>query len=517
MCCGLADIGAQCDLPTIELLWRLAGPTSTVRLIWFEDGPNSFIANIVKSGNWQVLEWIACAAHTTGIMVNWRSQPWDDVAVAEHTKVLNWAIARGYTGSFACSSILLSTRDDDTYVVNWWIQSQRSKEETMEALNDLPESDSFAKIADVTLTSRFPVVIEWWWTRLLEQRTPDHKFGEGSLEVGEFRSIDILDWYCKQYHQLPECFASSSDLENNLHGLLFKADHQTPFAILKWAVKKCTALDGQKLTLPHHLIDKCTHHGKVEMLDQFLHSADVLDMDWPSNIVSEAIACGRLAVLEWWDRNRGQLPPQDLDTFKFSSYAARADAVDVLEWWHTRGFPTSKRDWQKVCAESTSENACQAQKWLLEHPDLFAPESAQERRGFTKQCISKLDHARPFTLDFVNTIVLDMDPANPCRLPGQVYPNVSMLLWYCHRNNVTVASLLPLKPSMFSKMLECDNYIMAEWWLQAHLATGHRLVVVILEEDPGRAYANLVDPLECLYQVQEWGRAVHVAAVWLSP
>ncbi|KAI9216320.1 hypothetical protein BC828DRAFT_409574 [Blastocladiella britannica] len=110
--------------------------------------------------------------------------------------------------------------------------------------------------------------------------------------------------------------------------------------ILQWAVEKCTKLSGQKLVLMDRNLD-CT--------------LDLKD-------------------------------------------AAMNDTAEVLEWWHARGFPTTKRDWQQACIDAITY-----------------------RQQFIDKCLSGPRKVSPFTLDFLATIVpvLDLDPS--LQLPEGAY------------------------------------------------------------------------------------------------
>ncbi|KAI9222431.1 hypothetical protein BC828DRAFT_420669 [Blastocladiella britannica] len=63
----LVAAGILGDLPTVELLWKLAGPTTPGRIEWCNDF--GFLEELIKQGNLPVLEWFANAARTAGIPI----------------------------------------------------------------------------------------------------------------------------------------------------------------------------------------------------------------------------------------------------------------------------------------------------------------------------------------------------------------------------------------------------------------------------------------------------------------
>ncbi|KAI9219829.1 hypothetical protein BC828DRAFT_406349 [Blastocladiella britannica] len=170
------------------------------------------------------------------------------------------------------------------------------------------------------------------------------------------------------------------------------------------------------------------------MLEYALHHRppNVLVPGWPKDLVIHALQHGRLAVLQWWDHNRDELPVQEIDvlyTFALTR-AVERDAAEVLDWWHAHQFPGTTADWQQ----------------LRDHPELFAAELDQDQqRPFMDACTSVLDLAAPFTLDFVTSL---LPPDVPVPIPDKALLRVMML----------------------------------EWWLQAHLAASHQMIFPVAEE-----------------------------------
>ncbi|KAI9216164.1 hypothetical protein BC828DRAFT_394116 [Blastocladiella britannica] len=198
-----------------------------------------------------------------------------------------------------------------------------------------------AEIANAALVSLYPAVVAWWWERFLEHRTPEHKFGNQVPEVGQFTNAENLDWYHRRYQESSELFVSSN---GNPLGIKFILAWIPNLPILQWTVDKCAELGEQKRVLTQRFFTTCARSGQVDLLDLVLRSTNALEMEWPVDLVSNALRNGYSQVLEWWDRNQDKLPPQNLDCTEQPSTAALRDAVDAIAWWHAHGFPASKAD-----------------------------------------------------------------------------------------------------------------------------------------------------------------------------
>ncbi|KAI9216545.1 hypothetical protein BC828DRAFT_409355 [Blastocladiella britannica] len=144
------------DLPTIELLWKLAGPTSPGRATWFEGYSNSFINCAIKNGHTLVLDWISHAAHTLRVPIDWAGRAWDDAATAGRLEVIHWGIAQGHVKQLECSAALISARGGDTSIIEWWITTQPDQEAVMAALND---GDALVDATDKGSVAG----LDWWW------------------------------------------------------------------------------------------------------------------------------------------------------------------------------------------------------------------------------------------------------------------------------------------------------------------------------------------------------------------
>ncbi|KAI9216980.1 hypothetical protein BC828DRAFT_392291 [Blastocladiella britannica] len=466
---------------------------------------HGFLDEAISHGRVSTLEWFSTAmARASNISIDWTMRPWDCAAEAGHTRVLMWAIAHGHFNEILPYQALLSTRDGDSCVMDYWVTKQQSKEAAMAALNDeriliaatkggalkaldwwwaytgskLPEPTMFAKIADAALAGHSLAVVEWWWARFLEHRTPQHVFGDELLEIGSFKTVDTLDWHWQHYHETKELLPTASGPDNaDPHGLIFTMNGQTTLPILQWAIEKCKALDGQKLKLTDLFIGLCIRDGHVDQLDLALNSADVLDMDWPSDLVHKATLQGQANILEWWDRNQEQLLPQDWNQPLTLHWAAGADAVETFTWWQPHLQHMTKYDRWKVCTSVISSNARCVQVWLHDHLDLFASVLDRDRHRFDAGCVAALGGASPYTLDFFATITPDMDPSIWSPIPKEAFGSLTVLFWACSRADVTIDSLLPLKPSTFEALLRFGKVTIAEWLLQKHLAAGHPLLL----------------------------------------
>ncbi|KAI9221435.1 hypothetical protein BC828DRAFT_380963 [Blastocladiella britannica] len=484
------------------MLWRLGGPTSIARVSWFED--YGLVSKAVKNGHLQVVEWMQRAAITVSIPIHWKPHLWKYAAAAGHTKVLGWAIAQGHLTTLGCSAALLSTCNGDSTIAEWWITTQSSRRKALSALQSvhvlamvtkagavcaldwwwtnigmqLPSPTAMAEIATTALASKCLTVVEWWWMRFVKYRTPEHTFGDRPFDIGHFTSVAILDWFYMRSQESKECFPQSPEL--NPHGLSFTINTRTTLPILQWAMEKCANLDGQKLQLMSNFVDLCASAGDVAMLDLALKPSNVLVVEWTANLVSNVLQSRSVAVLEWWELHRDELPPQNLDCSSHLPRATVFDSVDLIAWWYAQQLPIRKLDWQKVFHKAIQHNSRRMQLWLHDHVALFAPESDHERRQFISECIPVLRSARPFTLYFFDAVFPDMGPLQ--QIPEHALHSITVLHWWCTRAKISIASLLPLKSHVFQMLLNAGNIPMLELWLQEHLAANQRLVFPAKDE-----------------------------------
>ncbi|KAI9215937.1 hypothetical protein BC828DRAFT_409983, partial [Blastocladiella britannica] len=254
------------------------------------------------------------------------------------------------------------------------------------------------------------------------------------------------------------------------HGIplqsIFSVYSPTSLPFLQWVVAKCAVL-GQRLVFNDHFVYPWISNGSLELLNYTLHSGDVLVVVWPRDIVRTAIQFGQLKVLEWWDRHQDQLPPQDLNCSSRLFSPTRRDAAGVLNWCHAHPHVTaSKVDWQGACLQTIYSDAGRVQRWLLEHMDLIVPDEHDDANFHARVWELEMIGVTPFTLEFMSAISPVPDPCTsspPLTPPSEVYTLFSSLLCYYNRYKE-------------------DELLMLEWWLQAHLAAGHRIVLPGAEE-----------------------------------
>ncbi|KAI9220854.1 hypothetical protein BC828DRAFT_415328 [Blastocladiella britannica] len=523
----LGAAGALGSLPVLDLLWQLAGPTTAGRYVWLENYLFGLTAQAIENDRMEVLDWFSDVASAANIPVRWETRRWEMAANKGHTRVLLWAIERGYMTELDCDAALLSTQTGDPTVMKWWIARQPSKEVAMAALSNmdlvrsiaatktldwwwanahsggLPDSDSFASLIDTLLFRGDIDAVEWWWARFLEHRTPEHTFGTQRAATGLLlhREFAVVEWlwdhsHASGNHYDPTAFPFFSP---DWHGIptpsIFSSYSPANLPFLQWAAARSAAL-GQRLGLSGRFVFPWIVNNRVEMLDYALESGDVLEVVWASDIVSTAIDFAQVEVLEWWDRHQDQLPPQDLDCSSGLLSVAQRDAADVLEWWHAHPqLSASKNDWQQVCLEAIKYDANRVQRWLLKHMGLFAPDEYDTVGFHASVWDLEMTGVTLFTLEFMSAISPAPVPSTspqPLSPPPQVYTLFASLLCYCHRYNVTIASLLPLGVADWLALLRQTDLTMLEWWLQAHLATSRRVVLPGAEE-LGRAFSDADD------------------------
>ncbi|KAI9219065.1 hypothetical protein BC828DRAFT_387030 [Blastocladiella britannica] len=527
------ETAATCgDLAAFQTLWQIAGPMTTTtlaggRLVWLNHLSSNFLDKAIQHGNISVLTWLTEAAATAHIPISWSHQlgAWNIAAEAGHIAVVVWGIDHGYITNLGARQALLSACNDDTTVLEWWIASQPSTEDAMVALNDTrllesvsssgagaiksldwwwvhvahsseqPNPRAFVRMMGNVLCRSSIEVVEWWWTRFLAHRTPEHKFGPiRTIDAIHARSsVQVVHWLWDHSHERgahwdPDLGAFS--FPPDWHDMSLQADFahlsHSSLSMVHWVVQTCLALD-QKLVVAQSFTSLCARGGHVDLLDYALRQGHPLVVEWTHDILTAAIQGGHLSVREWWERHRDGLSQQDLDCSTQLAIAAHTDAVDVVQW-HANRFPTSKRDWQHVCIEALRYNARRTQHWLLEHVHLVLAsppdhedhgkdehEGDDEHRRFLGDCMDDLDRALPFTLDFFAAIAPDVPiPPSP---PLPIYRSLTVLLWYCTRHSLAIAALMLLPPIIWSMLLLDNNSVMLEWWLQAHLDAGHRLVL----------------------------------------
>ncbi|KAI9216701.1 hypothetical protein BC828DRAFT_409195 [Blastocladiella britannica] len=156
--------GACGDLLTIELLWQMAGPTTPCRPAWH--AKYGILANAVEHGHLTVLEWVTRATRTAGVTeIDWLRFLWPMAATKGHAHILTWAIAQGHLTELSPYHVLLSTREGDPCIMDWWIASQPSKEAAMTELSNT------RLIQNVTSMGALKT-LDWWWENAVASLLP---------------------------------------------------------------------------------------------------------------------------------------------------------------------------------------------------------------------------------------------------------------------------------------------------------------------------------------------------------
>ncbi|KAI9221910.1 hypothetical protein BC828DRAFT_379797 [Blastocladiella britannica] len=504
----MIEAAALGSLPVLDLLWQLAGPTTPARLAWLSSTNGSLISESIHHDHVHVLDWFAGAAAAAGIPVKWEEQRWGHC----RPRVLLWAIEHKYVTQITASAALLSTtKGGDTSAIDWWIAQQPSKEmamaelstvEILGAVNSIksldwwwanarsqgfPDPESFANIINEVLLGGSVNLAEWWWSLFLEHRTPEHTFGSHMMTTKLYvcRDFGVVQWLWEHSHESGAKYEPDALLFFHpgweyipLH-LVFSIHSPKDLPSLQWTMLKCADI-GKQLTLGQHNVTDWIKFGEIAMLDFGLHSSEAPEVDWPGDIVASAIQFRQFSILEWWDRNQDLLPPQDMNCSSRLAKAATGDAVDIIKWWHARGLPASKGDWQQVCLHAIWGNAIRIQSWLLDHVQLFAPAEDQNDEFYAEVWEPQTADLAPFKLDFLAAIAPELDPSAPP--PLQVYCCLTALRWYCLRYHRTIASLLPLQQSIWLLLFGQNNVILLEWWLKVYLATSRRIVLPAIED-----------------------------------
>ncbi|KAI9221975.1 hypothetical protein BC828DRAFT_421596, partial [Blastocladiella britannica] len=516
----LGAAGTLGSVPVLDILWRLAGPTSPGRLEWSANTRNGFIAQAIANDHVHVLDWFSRVASTANVSPQWETQSWK-LAVP---RVQLWAIERGYLTEIDGSSALFSIRDDNASIMEWWIAQQPSREEAMAALSNvelvqaisttetlnwwwanarsggLPDPESFSIITCVVLFNGNMDLIEWWWARFLEHRTPEHTFGSqrNATEIYRQRHIAAMEWLWEHSHVSGTNYDLTAfpffppDWHGILLHLIFSIYSPKSLRFLQWAVAKCTVL-GQRLHLNSHVVNVWISRGDVKELDWVFNLRDTLEVDWPSDIATKAVAFGQLAPMEWWRCHQDQLPLQDLDCTYRLVGAVKVDAVAVIVWWYTHQKQMSQANWQELCLFAIKYNASRVQRWLLEIAHQFVLADNQADGFYAKVWSPEMTRVAPVTLDFMAAIVpssLGSVESLPPPPPSLVYSCLAALHWYCNSNNLMISSLLPLELSTWKMLFRHANTVILEWWLQVHLAAGHH--VVLLEDVEAHALVHRV-------------------------
>ncbi|KAI9222445.1 hypothetical protein BC828DRAFT_378420 [Blastocladiella britannica] len=490
------------SLPVLDLLWRLAGPTTLGRAIWFEK--DGLIDHACTSGQVPVLDWILSVAR---VPIAWSPRMWQGAANAGRTQVLHWALDRGLVKDLDLATAIVSAVHGDVSVVERWVALQPSLDAAVASLKaadtvplivspqaldwwwaltgskELPEPVPFFNIVHRALSCGSLAAVQWWWATFLDHRTPQHTFGSASIasSLHWAGSPDVAAWLWDHSHELGTAY------DRELKAFAFDADwHDVPLRTiftryslmslpyLQWAAAKCAAL-GQRLVLSKWWMDSCVAGGHVELLEYILFSPPSgLEVTWSTELVVNAVQYGRTRVLEWWDANRDALPEQNLDNTSRMAWvvqlASDSDAAAVLEWWCAR-YPVPDVVWQDIYAQAIYWNARRAQAWMR---DRFWGSPALP---FDPRVMDGGQHA-PFTLDFIAAMASHI-PDRP--IPGSFSVaecrSLTVLFWTTRRSGTSLASLLPLNPSTWLSLMERSELTLLEWWVRAHLAADRQLAM----------------------------------------
>ncbi|KAI9220113.1 hypothetical protein BC828DRAFT_406103 [Blastocladiella britannica] len=195
-------------LPTIELLWKLAGPNSCGRLTWAEHGCH-FVDLALASGSLDVLDWFDRVATEANFEINWDRAGWYTPARKGLFHVFRWGIEHGHLKALTPALVLRSAQSNDLSLICGWLADQPDMADAIVTLKrelkfpywfedvsvstlewwwthiaggtELPEPEKFAEIVNACFYKQDIAFLEWWWALFLQHRTPKHTFGTGDL------------------------------------------------------------------------------------------------------------------------------------------------------------------------------------------------------------------------------------------------------------------------------------------------------------------------------------------------
>ncbi|KAI9217714.1 hypothetical protein BC828DRAFT_408252 [Blastocladiella britannica] len=435
-----ARVGA---LPVLVKLWEIAGPTSLGRSVWFRHGYGGYLDMAVSHGHVHILEWLI---DDICVPLKWDFVYFISAIRHGHLDVIRWALARGYLANTSLSlaarfavkgdlSLLeeyavlhpnLAAMEseqllrelsgwDHTNALEWWW-------ETMANRCELPEPAVFAKLTYSAIANGKLDVVQWWWDRFLEFRTPAHKFGPLTDDTSRLLSVsrvEVAEWLWQHSHE------SGTHWNSTLDAFSFAPD---------WK--------GLKLDtgLPQYFLPKVVRYGLVNHLNVVLHFADKISFEWNEELVCTAIGAGRLNVVKWWEANRDALPPQHMD-FTCRAYpAASHDNVDLIEWCHTHMWH-SPAAWQAMCQSAIQHNSRKIQIWLRSRVGLFC-EKGKSTLDFKLIWPTNPFEPAAFTLDFVSAIASNIGTQKQARM--QLDVAAPGTYWRCLHSGVDFKSVLLL-------------------------------------------------------------------------
>ncbi|KAI9221386.1 hypothetical protein BC828DRAFT_381080 [Blastocladiella britannica] len=332
------------DLTALMALWELAGPGTIGRAVWkvaSQDkfGNTSLLGALMTHGHPDVLDWLANTASNTNLGLAWDdSSIWEQAATHAHFHVLQWDLERGYLGQLTPGLALMSATKGDTTLLEHWIATQFDPIGAMDELqsapdyskfletaaipaldwwwihiakqSDLPEPSTFSDIVESALCGDM-VTIEWWWTRYLHHRTPEHTFVVlATLEYAGWELTAVgTEWLWQHSHSSGTHWGATV----HKHAFGFAPDwhdidpsrflepmdgNVSALMLMRWWLEKWAYIDCI-VWVSTIFVNNYVRNGNVEELDYHLHATHKRYVDWGSEMVEIAIAHGQLRVLEW--------------------------------------------------------------------------------------------------------------------------------------------------------------------------------------------------------------------------
>ncbi|KAI9216020.1 hypothetical protein BC828DRAFT_441699 [Blastocladiella britannica] len=436
-----AELGS---LSTLVHLWETAGPTTVGRAVWFEPRFGGFLDAAVRHGHIHILDWLV---DDIRVPLKWDYVSFLCAASNGHLEMIQWGLARGHLDTLNLDLATGSTATGDMSLLKHYFSLQpHMPEATLERILSnlsgvgylhtlvwwweteanhckLPEPAAFAKITHSAIANGMLDVVQWWWDRFLEFRTPEHKFGSLTDDTSHLLSVsrvEVAEWLWQRSHTSGTLWDSKLDAFSfapDWKG--FKLDtgllrYFLPSALyLEWLINKCVVL-GTKLELKPDFMSDVVRHGHVETLDVILHLADKILFEWDGQLVSDALDTGRFNVLQWWEANRNALPPQCMDLTASAYFVASHDNVEMVEWCYAH-MQHSPAAWQAMCQSAIQHNSRKIQIWLRSHVGLFCEKGKSTLDFKLIWPINPFEPA-PYTLDFVSAIASNIGTQKLARM-----------------------------------------------------------------------------------------------------
>ncbi|KAI9217541.1 hypothetical protein BC828DRAFT_390920 [Blastocladiella britannica] len=427
----LSAAASRGDLPTLRLLWKLAGPDTCGRPLWIQIRDHRVVDLVIGSGKLDALDWLDQVTTAANLDLYWDKADWEKPAAKGYYHVLQWGLERGRLPALTVSIVLASTAErGEIFLLDAWFATRLDKPGTVNAINysrkshlffkdapisslewwwthiargtELPDPGPFCAIIDDCFCKEDTELLEWWWPRFLEHRTPKHLFGSWELVDGRGWNFSVAtaEWLWQHSHFSGTHWSRSTrafDFDADWHniGLPFLQEFDFPtMDLMRWWTNKSVYL-GQNIVVQSAAAWACMRAGRVDSLDCILHFYDVLDVECTRDEIKALI---KLA------RGRPKLDAQP-----------RFDE-DEDEW-------------------------------------------------------------TPHMLDSATEHDLDLKIVN-----GRELTNMGKVHSACARQGISVESLLPLTPIQWGLIiLHAKTSVIPEWWLQLHLAGGHAIKFPVTE------------------------------------